>query len=211
MDTHQDEEEHMAASAGWAGYTEADSDTELLRRLRRSDSAAFEELFLRHYGQVYRVLYGLVGERQAAEDLLQETFLTLYRHPPQPETGMQLRAWLCRVALNRGYNALRSERRAQATLQRSAIAEEPVDPDAEVLRRDEQARVQVAIAHLPERQGKLLLLRYAGFSYAEIAVVLEIRASSVGTLLARAERAFVTAYERGPDSETEASLAKRTI
>ena len=56
--------------------------------------------------------------------------------------------------------------------------------------------MRAAIAELPERQGRLLLLRYAGLSYGEIAAALDVAASSVGTLLARAERAFLAVYER---------------
>jgi Sigma-70 region 2 len=52
----------------------SNTDEQLLDRLRRGDDAAFETLFLRHYGQVYRVLYSLVGGRELAEDLAQETF-----------------------------------------------------------------------------------------------------------------------------------------
>jgi RNA polymerase sigma-70 factor, ECF subfamily len=55
--------------------------------------------------------------------------------------------------------------------------------------------VRAAIAELPERQGRLLLLRYAGLSYVEIASALEVAPGSVGTLLARAERAFLLAFE----------------
>jgi RNA polymerase sigma factor (sigma-70 family) len=62
------------------------------------------------------------------------------------------------------------------------------DPHDELLRAEERARVREALARLPERQGKLLLLRYAGLSYAEVAATLESAPGSVGTLLARAER-----------------------
>jgi hypothetical protein len=58
-------------------YTLIEED-ELLARLRDGDQAAFERLFLRHYGQMYRVLYHLVGSREEAEDLAQETFMALY-------------------------------------------------------------------------------------------------------------------------------------
>src|SRR5689334_19996814 len=92
-------------------YAVTNSDAALLERLRSGDSIAFEELFLRHYDQVYRVLYHLVGSREEAEDLAQETFLTLYHQPPSLPGGVALVAWLCRVALNRGYNALRGQRR----------------------------------------------------------------------------------------------------
>jgi len=76
------------------------TDQQLLRDMQRGDAAAFEQLFLRHYSQVYRVLYSLVGGREQAEDLAQETFLALYHRPPALESGATLIAWLCRVTLN---------------------------------------------------------------------------------------------------------------
>jgi RNA polymerase sigma-70 factor (ECF subfamily) len=71
-----------------------------------------------------------------------------------------------------------------------------LDPEAELVRAEERAGVRAALADLPERQGKLLLLRHAGFSYAEIAAVLEVAPGSIGTLLVRAERAFLEVYRR---------------
>jgi RNA polymerase sigma-70 factor, ECF subfamily len=168
----------------------------LLDRLRDGDEAAFERLFLRHYTQVYRVLYHLVGSREEAEDLAQETFMALYHQPPAIGKGASLVAWLCRVALNRGYNALRGERRAQQRLVRLAEPAAQIDPQDELARAEDRALVRAALAELPERQGRLLLLRYAGLSYGEIAGALDLAPASVGTLLARAERAFEAAYAR---------------
>jgi RNA polymerase sigma-70 factor (ECF subfamily) len=67
----------------------ADTDDQLLHRLAQGDAAAFEQLFLRHYGTVYRVVYGLVGRRDVAEDLAQDTFLQLYRRPPSGRSGVR--------------------------------------------------------------------------------------------------------------------------
>lgn len=174
----------------------SEADTLLLRQWRQGDEAAFDELFLRHYPQVYRVLYGLVGSREAAEDLAQDTFLSFYRSPPALEADSSLAAWLCRVALNNGYNALRGERRERLRLERAFEPSPPLDPEAEALRADERARVTAVLASLPERQARLLLLRHAGLSYAEVAAALDVAPGSVGTLLARAERAFQAAFER---------------
>ncbi len=185
-----------------------ESDSLLLARLGRGDQAAFESLFLRHYGQVYRVLYSLVGSREAAEDLAQETFLELYRHAPSLSQEATLVAWLCRVALNKGYNSLRGERRAQERLERFDAPQE-IDPYAQLLRSEERSQVREVLARLQERQSKLLLLRYAGFSLAEVAAALNVAPGSVGTLLARAERAFVAAYEAMRIMEPEDSLEKR--
>jgi RNA polymerase sigma-70 factor, ECF subfamily len=180
-----------------------DSDALLLEQLRRGDGSAFERLFERHYATVYRALYGLLGNREAAEDMAQETFLTLLRTPPPAEPGAHLAAWLCRVALNRGYNTLRGERRALARAERLAEPDTAPGPEEAVGRGEDRARVRAALAHLPEKQAKLLLLRHAGLSYAEVAQALGVAAGSVGTLLARAERAFVAAYDGTGDDHDQ--------
>jgi RNA polymerase sigma-70 factor (ECF subfamily) len=172
-----------------------DSDAALLERLRSGDSTAFDDLFLRHYAAVYRVLYGVVGNAQEAEDLAQESFTALYRQPPRLEGSGSVGAWLYRVAVNRAYNALRGIQRLQRRLEQ-VEPEQQSDPQDEYVRREERERVRAALARLPERTAKLLLLRYAGLSYAEIASAIDVAASSVGTLLARAERAFVAEYEQ---------------
>ena len=77
-----------------------------------------------------------------------------------------------------------------------ALAEPPahIDPQDELARAEDRALVRAAIAKLPERQGQLLPLCYAGLSYSEIAGALDLAPASVGTLLARAERAFEAVY-----------------
>lgn len=171
-----------------------DSDDTLLQRLSRGEDLAFDFLFLRYHTQVYRVAYGLVGKREEAEDLVQETFLELYRNAPTLDRDPTLLPWLCRVALNKGYNALRGERRERERVERWAVMPEQVDPLVEVLRSEEQAKVRAVLRVLPDRQSELLLLRHAGLSYAEIASVIDVAPGSVGTLLVRAERAFLAAY-----------------
>ena len=171
-----------------------EADEQVLQRWRDGDEAAFEELFLRHYRQVFRVLFNLVGSREEAEDLAQETFIALHNQPPQ-HVDTSMAAWLCRVALNRGYNALRGARRAQQRLERMDLLPLPLDPQTELLRVEEQGRVRAALAQLTERQSDMLLLRYSGLSYAEIASALDVAPGSVGTLLARAERAFLAAFD----------------
>ena len=175
---------------------ETDSDRHLLAWVRLRDAAAFEQLFRRYYHPVRQLLYRMLADGDQADDLVQETFVALYTHPPQlqMDDGM-LRAWLFRVALNRGYNALRSRRRAEARLPILYEGERVLDPEAEALRTEERERVQTALAMLPERQAKLLILRQQdGLKYAEIAAILEVAPGSVGTLLVRAERAFQLAW-----------------
>jgi RNA polymerase sigma-70 factor (ECF subfamily) len=177
------------------------SDELLLERLARGDAASFDALFHRHYDRVYGLLFRLVGERAEAEDLAQETFLKLHGRASgfrRLREDENVAAWLYRVAMNLGYNALRGRRRRQ---QRDVylLPEEETGVEGQVDRRAERAAVRAALARLPQRQAQLLLLRQMGFSYAECAAVCEVAPGSVGTLLARAAEAFRREYRgNGP-------------
>jgi RNA polymerase sigma-70 factor (ECF subfamily) len=163
--------------------------------MRLRDSAALEQLFRRYYHPVRLLLARMLGDDDLADDLAQDTFVALYTHPPQlPVDDEAIRAWLYKVALNRGYNALRSQRRGQARLPNLYTPERELDPETEAVRAEERAHVQAVLATLPERQAKLLVLRQEDLKYAEIAAVLEVAPGSIGTLLVRAERAFQLAW-----------------
>jgi len=173
----------------------------------RTVASDFDALFLAHYDGVYRLAYRLAGTREEAEDLAQEAFLRLHRTPhlwhtaANPTAEHNVRAWLYRVVTNLAYNALRGERRRR---QREDRLAGPTAPDTDIDIADaalgavEQAQaaaqVRRALAALTERQVQLLLLRQAGLSYRELAAALGVAPGSVGTLLARAEAAFVAAY-----------------
>lgn len=189
------------------------TEPELLVALQRGEGTAYETLFLRHYGAVYGVVYGLIGSREAAEDIVQDTFLALYNDPPSLEHGRTLVAWLCRVALNKSHNSIRGEQRAVSREERVARMDAALsssgDPETHLLRAEEQARVRDALAQLPERQSKLLVLRHAGLSYAEVADLLNVAVGSIGTLLARAERAFIDAYKQSESNSLARAQALR--
>jgi RNA polymerase sigma-70 factor (ECF subfamily) len=184
-----------------------------LARARFPEVAAekdFDELFKAHYEGVYRLLYRIVGTREEAEDLAQETFLRLHKadhlwgswHAPDfPARRHNIRGWLYRVASNLAYNALRGERRRQrhqeqTVLEAGVMEQGEADPAEIVLRANTRQMVQLALTTLPQHQAQLLLLRYAGLSYRELAEALDVAPGSVGTLLARAEAAFEKSYLR---------------
>jgi RNA polymerase sigma-70 factor (ECF subfamily) len=173
------------------------SDNILLERMSRGDTASFETLFYRHYDRVYGLLFRLLGNRQAAEDVTQEVFLKLYRQPLSGQRNHNVSAWLYRVATNMGYNHLRGRNRRW---QRNRylvpdITDNPDDPAETAAQRETKAAVRAALSRLPERQTQLLLLRQMGLSYAELAELCNVASGSVGTLLARAAVAFRFAYE----------------
>jgi len=177
------------------------SDNLLLERIGHGDVASFETLFHRHYDRVYGLLFRLLGNRAEAEDLTQEVFLKLYQHAFSRRflairREHNIGAWLYRTATNAGYNAVRSrQRRWQRNVLLLPDPEGSPGAEREVERRETQKAVRATLARLPRRQTQLLLLRQMGLSYAECAAACDIAPGSVGTLLARAAKAFRQAYE----------------
>lgn len=177
---------------------EMNAEAALLDRVRSGQEAAFEALFQRYYQRIHAVLYRLVGDE--ADDLAQEVFLKLYYHPPY-RAEREVGAWLYRVATNLGYNALRARKRWEgrrgalgAEAQGADWQAEAPSPEAWAERQEEQLLVHKALARLKKREALILILRYSDLSYRQIADVLGVAPGSVGTLLARAERAFERAY-----------------
>ena len=161
----------------------------------------FEELFRSLYRELHALTYRLIGDRQEAEDVLQEVFLKLATADVLRRPDDEVRAWLRRVCLNTGHNRLRAGRRADHHVNRAARLA-LVDADTNdsgplhgVLLREQQDAVRRALDALPRNQRDCVLLRHSGYSYAEIAATLEISIGSVGVFLARGERAFRTSYE----------------
>jgi len=168
----------------------------LLHRLSEGDERAFEQVFHACYGPVYGAAYRLLGNRAEAEEAAQEAFLRLHRQPPTRSSTPNLMGWLITVATNLAYNRLRSERRRRQREEQVTLPAQPMDAADETDVGGERARrVRRVLAQLPERQTLILLLRHSGLSYSEVAEQLGVAPGSVGTLLARAERAFRRAYE----------------
>ncbi len=173
------------------------------------DQASFDTIFHQHYDRVYGLLFRLVGNRVEAEDLTQEVFLKLYNHAFAKRVFKRNRehnlgAWLYRVATNMGYNAIRSRKRLwQRNVWLVPDADDTPRPDAEVEKLETQTAVRQTLAKLPKRDVQLLLMRQMGFSYAECAAACDVAPSSVGTLLARAAKAFEKAYKEETGGQDE--------
>jgi len=113
--------------------------------------------------------------------------------PDEPE------AWLISVAMNlfRNEKGKRSRRLRLLTPERGerTLGDPPSSPEEAVMSGDSRREVRAALERLPERDRQMLLLHGEGYRYREIASALGLNEASVGTLLARARRAFREAYE----------------
>lgn len=160
------------------------------------DPKAFEDVFHRHYPKLYLSMTRLLGDPAEAEDITLEAFWRLWR-TPAVENG-RCGGWLYRVASRLGYNALRSQRRRSSYEEiagRDAVTPpESMEPASEFDRAERQGRVREALGHMSPRSAQLLILRASDLSYKEIAEILEVKPTSVGSLLARAEAEFVRCF-----------------
>jgi len=161
-------------------------------------SAPFETVFITHWPRVYGVLVRLLGDAAEAEDLALETFWRLHQNPPRESTNLV--GWLCRVALNLGYNAIRGLKRRhvyeeQAGLEALKQNIEP-SPEQTLEQWQTQEQVRAVLREMPTREAQLLMLRHSGFAYKEIAAALNVAPSSIGTLLTRAEAEFERRWNR---------------
>jgi RNA polymerase sigma-70 factor (ECF subfamily) len=161
----------------------ATDDVELMRRLRADDLAAFETLYDRHAPIVLGVARRMVGDPTSAEDVAQETFMTLWRsrHAYAP-TLSPPRSWLLTLTRNRAIDAIR--RRHGLTYEPLGVDHaQRVAPECtedEVLRRTDSAALRVALDGLPGGQRRVLELSYfSELSQTEIASELDLPLGTV--------------------------------
>ena len=159
----------------------------------------YEEVFDRHYSALFRYPHRLTGDADVADDLAQEAFIRLLEKDVSDEG---IRSWLFTVARNlvRDRSRVRS-RREELLDQYDTGPSRPRRPDETAERKERVEAVRAALDELSERDRTMLLLREEGFKYSEIAEVVGVKPSSVGTLLARALRRFEEAYDPGKRTE----------
>lgn len=159
----------------------------------------FDTVFETLYPSLFRYLHRLTGDEDVAEDIAQEAFVRLLRQT-LPEA--EVRPWLFTVAMNLVRDrARKSERRRRLLVSAPPLVARPNMPDEDMERTQRIGAVRDVLDRLPERDRQLLLMREEGFKYDEIATVIGVAPASVGTLIARALRKFVSAYEARGDAD----------
>lgn len=161
----------------------------------------FREIFAAYYPNVCRHLTYLTGSQSTAEDIAQETFLKLYQSPPQELRNPA--GWLIKVSTNLAYNYIKSEKSRQdrEMLKLEESMSKIISLEDLAIKSAEVRTVRKILKELKPRDSVCLLLRFSGYNYREIAEVIGIQPSSVGTILARAQRSFREKYLQGMGRE----------
>jgi len=150
------------------------------------DERSFERCFVAHYDKVVLIAYKVLGDRQAAEDVAQEVFLSFHaRVDPSAEWAP---GWLWAASAHRALNVVRGSRRRRDRELRVAPATPVPNPEDDAIAADQRAVVRAALARLPQRQAEILAMQASGLSYADIASAIGVQPGSVGTLIARAQK-----------------------
>ena len=173
------------------------TEDDLVTRSREGDTRAFSELVQRHHARIYQTVCSMVGNRDDADDLVQDVFLKAYRNLSSFNRQSRFYTWLYRLAVNTvlDWRRLRQRRRK---LWRDACGEGPLDcaavplppseaPDSRVSRREMREILKGAMAVLrPEYRAALVLREIHGLSYKEIAYT---QGYPIGTAKGRVFRA----------------------
>ncbi len=174
-----------------------DQDISLMLRVRDGDEKAFEALVDRHRTRVFNLAYRFLGNATEAQDVAQEIFVKIYQARHTYEPTAKFTTWLYTIAKN---TCLKSLARAHPTVsldeeigigddkvQRQVADPNMPTPSEQMLHREETDVVKSAIDALPEQQRMAVVLsRFDGLSYDEIAQVMGCSAKAVKSLLHRA-------------------------
>ncbi|MDH7513927.1 MAG: sigma-70 family RNA polymerase sigma factor [Clostridiales bacterium] len=174
-------------------------DQELIRRIARKDHLAFQMLVERYQALVLRTCRSLLDDPENAEDIAQEVFFQVYKSAEKFRYDSSVSTWLRRIAINRCLNFNRDNRkfrwltRLEEALEnkdrrRNAFRTSGENDPALAFQEAEQKQlIRETIASLPEKQKTMLILnKLEGFSYQEIAEIMNTSVSAVEACLHRA-------------------------
>ncbi len=167
----------------------------LICHAQGGEEAAFAKLFDLYHAPITGYLYRLVGDREVANDLAQDTFLKAYRALERTGPELNFRAWLYRIATNTALSYHRRRRLVRWLPFGAAMPEPGGDMQlAETV--GERELIDAALRRITPSQASLLLLRHQqGLSLEELAAALGVAPNAAKARLFRARAAFVQAYE----------------
>jgi RNA polymerase sigma-70 factor, ECF subfamily len=186
----------MAVPGSLQNPEEPANDIGLLHRIRASDRAAIAELYDRYSRLLYGLIMRILRDRAEAEEVLQETFLLVWKRADTFEASLgSPAAWLVRIARNRAIDRLRANSsRARVLESAAAPCRSPEDPEAHASGRETQRAVARALEALPAPQKELIEQAYfLGLTQSELA---ERFGLPLGTVKTRIRSAMATLREQ---------------
>lgn len=188
-----------------AGAAVSGEETELIRRAQAGNGEAFDALVRRHLPRAYAVAFRVTGNRQDAEDVVQDGFVAAWRGMDRFELGRPFGPWLYRIIANAGVSLLRKEGRRRGEVLDEAARSRGGTPLGDTLRSEVRDRFTQTLALLPERQRLAIQWHDVdGFSAEEIGQTLRVPSGTVRWYIHQARQALrqTLAPLRGPVEDT---------
>jgi len=178
------------------------SDDFLIAQIREGSMDAWEALMARYAGKAFQIAFGILGQRDDAEEVTQDAFIRIYRALPKFRGDSEFSTWMYRIVVNQARNKYRWNKRRGAHLNVSIdqeigneegsgltldIPDRRKAPDHQVIYKEWEGEIAREVEQLPEVNREALILRNVkNLSYEEIAGVLGCKVGTVKSRIARA-------------------------
>lgn len=216
-----------------AGILQNKREKELITRFKEGHKESFNEMVLLYSAQLYRVAFGLLGNHQDAEEVVQDAFVRAYKALPDFRGDASLKTWLHRITVNLARNKFHWNRRRGDGVNVSLSDNPPsapddgmeilstelpdmrLGPDGQLEKEELELNVIMGIRRLPEKLREAMVLRHLeDMSYEAIAELLDCKVGTVKSRLARGRemlRQILNALDEGrqPPAYTEQEVDNR--
>lgn len=186
----------LSISSDAAKRIEEMTDNELIVAIREENAELYGEIVNRYQGKLFAYLYRLIGEKEEAEDLLQDVFIKTFKNINSYDTDRKFSSWIYRIAHNEAVNHIKRKSLKRfvsienITSTKDRLETSSTEDNAEIswIRKETSQEVDEAIKHLPLKYRQVLVLRYySDKSYEEISEILGKPVNTIGTLIKRAK------------------------
>jgi RNA polymerase sigma-70 factor (ECF subfamily) len=178
------------------------TDKQLIAHIRETDSeTAWETLVRRHSSKAYHIAYGVLGNRDDAEEVAQDAFVRIYRALDRFRGDSEFSTWMYRIVVNQARNKYRWNKRRGANLHVSIhkeidrpdsnltldLPDGKSSPDKAAIFNEWDGEIKQALEQLPEVNREALVLRIVhNMAYEQIAEILQCKVGTVKSRIARA-------------------------
>lgn len=178
-------------------------ESEILKKINSNDTSTFRDIFDTYHQMVFNICFRMTGNREEGEDLTQEVFLKVYQSINSFRLESKLSTWLYRITLNHCLNEQKKKKRqrwlsldfindSNKDLENFSSGNAKNNPDVVLEQKETELIVQKCINSLPAKQRIAIILhRYEGLSYQDIADVMKCSVASVESRLFRAKQNLV--------------------
>lgn len=177
------------------------NEKKFIKNLKNGDREAFAELVAMYKDSLLNVCYGYIKDKDDAEDLAQDVFLEVYKTLPNFKEESSLFTWMYRIAVSKSLDEIKKrksikrsaffekrERSDGADYEMSITPSEELEPDEDLIRKQQQEFITYCLNKLADTQRTAFVLsQQDGFSYKEIAEIMEKSLSSIESLVHRSK------------------------